>query len=345
MKLNRYLIYKINRILKFGIFSLIVFFLMIQFVAETSFQYPQLFFSFFYGIVIGLVFENTNNIRFYSKPFLLRNTIRLSILVIALLLIIALLRVFFNGFVKDIDNDGFLPFLWSTDFINLIIPVFIITFFIVLFIELEKHLGGLFIWDFFFSKYKKPIEENRIIMFLDLKDSTSIAERVGNQKFVEFINLCYSVMTKPLIMHKATILKYVGDEVILTWPIEKGIKNSKCINFYFDYNSELERHKEEFGNKFGFVPVFKAGVHSGMVTAAFLGTVKKQMDYSGDVMNTTARIQSICNQYDADLLISSELFSILPNDSKFRYSKIGDIELKGKEFKVGVQRVELTENF
>jgi adenylate cyclase len=205
---------------------------------------------------------------------------------------------------------------------------------------MERHLGENFIVDFFFSKYQKPINEDRIIMFLDLKDSTTIAEEIGNKKFVEFVNLCYLVMAHPIIRNKAEILKYVGDEVIITWPIQKGLKNSKCISFYFDYHTLLETYRDEFESKFGFFPVFKAGVHSGEVTAAFLGTLRKQKDYSGDVMNTTARIESICNDYNADLLVSANLLKQLPKDRRFKYIKIGNLELKGKTQKVEIMKVE-----
>ena len=64
------------------------------------------------------------------------------------------------------------------------------------------------------------------------------------------------------------------------------------------------------------------------------------MDYSGDVMNTTARIQSVCNQYNANLLISSSLASLMENNDKFVYSEIGDVQFKGKANKFSIKKVQ-----
>jgi len=48
-------------------------------------------------------------------------------------------------------------------------------------------------------------------------------------------------------------------------------------------------------SKYGRVPVFKAGIHGGKVMALEVGSVKKELAYLGDIVNTTARIQGECN--------------------------------------------------
>ena len=256
--------------------------------------------------------------------------------IVSKILLIIGLKFFFNEFFAISTN---LQIGFTKEFIETIIGVLIVTVLIVLFIELEKHLGNYFIWNFLFSKYKKPFEEDRVIMFLDLKDSTTIAESIGNDAFVDFINTCYRVMSKSVLKNKATILKYVGDEVILTWPAKKGIKNNNCVNFYFDFYDELEKHRAEFIKKFKVFPVFKAGLHSGYVTAAFLGTIKKQMDYSGDVMNTTARIESVCNKYESNFLISGDLSDMLTETNNLFFTSIGETDLKGKVNKTLIKKV------
>ncbi len=339
MLIDTYLLYKVKNILKFGVFSVIIFFVIIQFLIGNGYTFPKALFSLFYGLSIGAIYEGTNTASFYRKSFISRNLLRIVLLIMSILVIITILQFFFVDFLGKEDLHP-LEIIFSKNFISIFIEIFIITFFIVFFIELEKHLGDHFIFNFFFSKYKKPIEENRVIMFLDLKDSTSIAEIIGNKAFVSFINYCYRIMAKSVIKNKATILKYVGDEVILTWDERKGIKHNNCIHMYYDFFDELEKHKNDFIERYGIFPVFKAGLHSGEVTAAFLGSIKKQMDYSGDVMNTTARIQGVCNQYDANMLISSELASLLPDTEDFVYSEIGEVQFKGKAEKFPIKKVQ-----
>jgi len=328
MIFDKYFRYKLNKVLKFGVFSFFVFFFIIKFIISADFGVQKMFFSFLYGVSIGLIYEYTNTKKFYSLSLFFRNIIRISLLLLSIFILIFVFKYLDSIYnLKDIKITklGF-----DKDFIFLLINIFIVTAVIVLFIELEKHLGNNFILNFIVSKYNRPIEQERVIMFLDLKDSTTIAEKIGNNKFVEFINMCYDIMSKSIINTDAQILKYVGDEVILTWEKSKGIKNSNCINFYFNYYNDLQENKSEFIEKFGFFPVFKAGSHVGFVTAAFLGSIKKQMDYSGDVMNTTARIESICNKHDASFLISGDLFNSLPNSTEFKYTDLGNMDLKGK---------------
>ncbi len=338
MIFDKFFRYKLNKVLKFGVFTLLVFFFIIRFIIGEKFGLPRAFFSFFYGVSIGLIYEITNTIKFYSLSIITRNFIRVSLLLLSIFSLIFVLKYFDT--IYNFKDINVIKIRFDKDFIILLFNIIMVTVVIVLFIELEKHLGNKFILNFLISKYNKPIEQERVIMFLDLKDSTTIAEKIGNHKFVEFINLCYEIMEKSIINTDAKILKYVGDEVILTWQKTKGIENSNCINFYFYYNNSLQEYKQKFIEEFGFFPVFKAGSHVGMVTAAFLGSIKKQMDYSGDVMNTTARIESICNKYNADLLISADLYKSLTDKSSFQYTDLGNMELKGKLTQTQVYQVE-----
>ena len=61
-----------------------------------------------------------------------------------------------------------------------------------------------------------------------------------------------------------------------------------------------------------------------------LATLKKEIAYHGDVLNTGARIQGECNKYSKKLLISEAMKNILTPSNEFRIDKIGEVELKGK---------------
>ena len=50
--------------------------------------------------------------------------------------------------------------------------------------------------------------------------------------------------------------------------------------------------------QYGVVPEFKAGFHVGFATVGEIGVLKKIIAFSGDVLNTTSRIQSNCNKFD-----------------------------------------------
>jgi adenylate cyclase len=100
--------------------------------------------------------------------------------------------------------------------------------------------------------------------------------------------------------------------------------------------------KEKDREKYGLVPDFKAGLHYGKVIAGEIGIIKKDITFSGDVLNTTARIQGKCNEYNVKILSSDELLRLLADDKQFQRIPIGAIKLKGKESKVSLSTLELS---
>ena len=87
------------------------------------------------------------------------------------------------------------------------------------------------------------------------------------------------------------------------------------------------------------MPFFKAGVHLGEVTVSEVGTIKREIAYHSDVLNTAARIQGKCNEFKAELLISEDLKDKIDPGTGFEYEHIGGISLKGKEQLVNIYRV------
>jgi adenylate cyclase len=104
----------------------------------------------------------------------------------------------------------------------------------------------------------------------------------------------------------------------------------------------LQQATDRYQKKYGITPEFKAGIHFGPVIAGEIGVVKRDIVYSGDVLNTTARIQAKCNENEVDLLLSKELFDQLPlPPHHFSPRKIGHISLRGKQDKMVLYTVEI----
>ena len=215
---------------------------------------------------------------------------------------------------------------------------FVISLFIY---EISKNLGLMVFYNFITGKYTKPRVEERIFMFMDIKSSTAVAEELGHTKYYELLNRYYSDMSDAILNTYGEIYQYVGDEVVISWPIERGIKNNNCIRCFFEIKLAITSREAYYVNNFGLVPRFKAGLHCGMVTSGEVGELKKEIVFSGDVLNTTSRIQEQCNIYDAELLISQELLSSLPNPDQVSTEVIGEIELRGRQQKVTINKVSL----
>ena len=171
-------------------------------------------------------------------------------------------------------------------------------------------------------------------MFLDLKSSTAVAEKIGSNQYFDLLKEIYRDITEPVIDNYGEIYQYVGDEVVITWPSEKGLKNNNCLNCFFDIEKKIDERKEHYIQSYGIIPSFKAGLHIGEATVGEIGVIKKDIVFSGDVLNTTSRIQGECNQHKVDILISSELLKQIKRMNGFTSIPIGEIQLRGKADRV-----------
>lgn len=186
------------------------------------------------------------------------------------------------------------------------------------------------------GRYHLPEEVNKIFLFLDLKSSTAIAEKIGNTKYSSFLIDYFHDMTGAILMSKAEIYQYIGDEIILTWNFKSGVKDARCINCFFDILTAIEWNREQYLNKYGVHPEFKAALHAGQVSVTWIGTIKKEIVYHGDVLNTTARIQEECNKYGQKFLISEYMLQNVEIPEYLRSEFVGELQLKGKERKVKI---------
>jgi hypothetical protein len=142
------------------------------------------------------------------------------------------------------------------------------------------------LWKLLTGKYYRPRDEERIFMFLDLRSSTAIAEQIGHKRFFEFLRELFQDVTRPVVESRGEIYQYVGDEV----PVERGLQDANCIACFFRIEQAIAAKGAEYLDRFGVAPAFKAGVHVGEATVGEIGVVKKDIVYSGDVLNTTSRM-------------------------------------------------------
>ncbi len=203
----------------------------------------------------------------------------------------------------------------------------------------SQKFGPGILWNMFIGRYRNPREEQRIFMFLDLKSSTTIAEKLGHIKFSRLIQNCFADLTPVVTKHKVEIYQYVGDEAVLSWPIESGFESNRCIHCYFDYMAILASKADYYEKEYGLQPFFKAGLHLGNVIVAEVGLIKREIAYHGDVLNTTARIQSLCNQLKQKMLISEEVLKHLSPDHEIQSDDLGEELLKGKKSAVTIYAI------
>lgn len=300
----------------------------------------------FSGLCIGflLIFYLKDKFRDQSYAyFLLINTA--LILAIAVLLNIFGLHLYFS---TQLNRPFSHPDTWNATFQIFFSPInlknlafgLLLSLGTIMTIQInEKYGPGVFL-DLMIGKYHHAIEEERIFMFLDMKSSTTIAEQIGHLQFHELLSESFSDMTDPIIYTRGEINQYVGDEVIVSWKMQDGLQDAACVRCFFDIQESIRRRKSEYLKKYGLVPEFKAGLHFGNVTVGEIGIVKRDIVFSGDVLNATARIQAHCNEAGVHILLSEHLLQQLDlSGQPYTVQQVGEFELKGKTEKMTLYTV------
>jgi adenylate cyclase len=245
-------------------------------------------------------------------------------------------------FLQAASIDSFLAAFptFTAEEVRFLVFFYILCYFNNFFAEAIKKIGRGNFQHWFFGLLNKPTEENRIFMFIDLKDSTSIAEKLGHKKFSYLVQDVFNDMAI-VDNYNGQIYNYMGDGAIITWNIKGGLKHNNFLRSFYAFVRVVQKRKRYYNRKYGLQPQFKAGVHVGKVMVLQVGQIKRDISYNGDTMNTAARIESKCNELKQALLISSDLYNQVEDTEMYQFKNVGDIALRGKKKAVEIYGVKL----
>lgn len=295
------------------------------------------FIGFLVGTSIGLCEEFLFLEKFRKKSYLFLLIFRTVVYSIVIAFHELLINSASNFFTKNFTlSQSVYSAVYRENFLRDLFIIAVVSIISIALLQIRRlHRPGDLI-KYVTGRYHLPEEVNKIFLFIDLKSSTAIAEKIGNTKYSSFLIDYFHDMTGAILMSKAEIYQYIGDEIILTWSFENGIKDARCINSFYDILTSIEMKKAMYLKKYGVHPEFKAALHAGRVSVTWIGTIKKEIVYHGDVLNTTARIQDECNKLQQKFLVSEYMLQNVVLPEYLRSEFVGELQLKGKEKKVKI---------
>lgn len=288
------------------------------------------------GIVLGLIDLLLIKMGIQNLAFGLVILLRIIIYPLVVLLVLLFIRFFLLDLMSAfIATDYSIliesPVTWHYFFWSLLVYIAFMAAVISFINQMNNMFGPGIVIPLIMGRYRRPKEEERFFMFLDLKSSVNHAEDLGHLEYSALIRDCFMDLNKVLIRNNAEIYQYVGDEAVITWPADEGIRKMACLSLFFDFENELNRKHNYYTEHYGLIPEFKAGLHFGTITAVEVGQIKREIAYHGDTINTAARIAGICNQYGKLFLISNPVKAIFSqNTEQYKFESLGEISFKGK---------------
>lgn len=226
----------------------------------------------------------------------------------------------------------------NIQFIRFLIYFYLTAFLINFLKAVRKKVGRANFKNWMLGLLNKPTEQERIFMFLDMKYSTALAEKLSHRKFSYLIQDVFNDMSIVDNYH-GEIYQYLGDGAIITWSIKNGLQQNNFLKAFFAFSRLIEKRRRYYMRKYKTVPEFKAGIHAGKVMVLQVGQIRSDISFNGDTINTAARIEAQCNEHRHNLLISGDLYNKIKNKKGFQFSNAGNIKLKGKKRGVEIYKV------
>lgn len=205
-----------------------------------------------------------------------------------------------------------------------------IAFLIALTIEISRLLGPGVLPALITGRYHLPRKEDRVFLFADLEGSTALAERIGDLEFHRFLSAVWADCAEPIRAFRGETYRYVGDEIIVTWPLARGVEQARCLHCALAMEERLDARGPWYLREFGAAPRFRAALHCGPVVTGEMGDQRKEIVFLGDTVNTASRLQGECRARGVELLLSGRLADLLPPDPGFALDPLGEWLPRGK---------------
>lgn len=197
-------------------------------------------------------------------------------------------------------------------------------------LQMNRMVGANALGHFIAGVYHRPRAEERIFLFMDLAGSTQLAERLGSARYFELLRRFVDDLTEPVLQTEGEIYQYAGDEVVVTWPMETGLRAANCIRCFFLIRAAVLGNPARYEREFGALPTFRGGLHGGTVTAGELGDLRQQIVFVGDILNTAARLEEYAKRTGFDLVASRAVLEHLALPPDIQATPCGELALRGK---------------
>jgi adenylate cyclase len=257
-------------------------------------------------------------------PFLLFLSLRVAAhtsLVVTMLAVNALIGLWLGeSFASNMLEPR--PFLRNLAFSLVMFTVALFT------VQMRSLIGGRALANVLLGRYYRPRQEARLFMLLDVKGSTPLSVRLGDEQFHELISAIFFDVDAPITERGGEIYEYVGDAVIASWYLGKGNREQQAIEAAFAARDAIRQRSEWYRHRFGEVPGLRAVVHQGSVVAGECGDSKRQIVYRGETLNTLARLEALAKALGKDV-VASEPGHRLTLPPGIRSEDLGEHALKG----------------
>jgi adenylate cyclase len=179
-------------------------------------------------------------------------------------------------------------------------------------------------------------ERHVTLMFVDVRDFTTISEGLNPTELVDFLNRLLNELSRPIMTHDGTLDKFIGDSVMAFWnaPLETSDHEAKAARAALEMRAALKGLNDQDALRLSWRmgEAFKVrigiGINTGLACVGNMGA-ESRFNYSavGDVVNVASRVESAAKHVNFDILVSDSTAAAVRGMALL---DAGLIELRGK---------------
>jgi class 3 adenylate cyclase len=197
----------------------------------------------------------------------------------------------------------------------------------VLMMRVVHFIGLDTLFHLIIGTYHRPVQEKRVLMFLDINGSTALAERLGALTMREVVRKFLADVTVPIVDRGGDIYLYKGDGLIATWAWDTAMRDGAILRAVDGMFSAVARERGAYERAFGVVPQFRVGIHGGEVIVSEQGDAKRSIGIYGDPINIAARMEEAARAHNARCVVSQVVADALID--RRGLSPLGEERVKG----------------
>jgi adenylate cyclase len=176
-------------------------------------------------------------------------------------------------------------------------------------------------------------ERDLTLMFCDVRNFTSISEKLTATELTHFINELLSPLSEIILERRGTIDKYMGDAIMAFWnaPLDDPDHAAHACHAAIEIARRMEELNQQWQVRRG--PAFSEvhvgiGINTGRCCVGNLGSTHR-FDYSalGDEVNVTSRLESLSKIYGVTAVVADR---VLARAKDFPTLELDSVQVKGR---------------
>ena len=177
----------------------------------------------------------------------------------------------------------------------------------------------------------KPEQREVSILFCDLRDSTSLGEKLSMNELMRLLNQYFEMVTEVVFKNRGMITKFIGDGILAVYnaPVDVPDHADAALKTALEIHTQMGDLNRRWGDWLASRLNVGVGIHSGVVFSGNVGSALR-LEYTiiGDPVNVAARVESLTKEFSARILITAATRAHLVE--QYSLKPLGLVPIRGR---------------